>query len=107
MIGDSLPLNNKDVTAKRNALSPYVKGGIGLMIAANVDFLVAYSTAYWATWKSEDRGVYGGYGLWKTWHCTPIHLQDDIVTFNSKQRMDDVVCHEKLADLTFPGKHHS
>ncbi|ELU12937.1 hypothetical protein CAPTEDRAFT_198740 [Capitella teleta] len=97
---DALPSNRQDVSSKRNALSSYVKGGIGLMIAANVDFLVAFSTAYWATWKSEERGVYGGYGLWKMWHCTPV--QDDVVVPGFRTKMDDVVCHEKMADLSFP-----
>ena len=105
---DSLPSNSKDITAKKHSLSSYVKGGIGLMIAANIDMLVAFSTAYWATWKSEERGVYGGYGLWKMWHCAPASQEEEEMdggVLKISAKINDVVCHEKMADFSFPGEH--
>ena len=100
-----LPTNQHDVDSlpvpiRKNGLSSFVKAGVSLLITANVDMLVAFSTSYWTTWTKASTTEHGGYGLWKIWKCTK-HVVSDGVDVKEEE-----ICSDRMADLSFPGKHH-
>ena len=99
----ALPLHKKDVShsidiKETKNPSSFVKAGVGLLTTATVDTLVAFSTSYWATWSKPETGEYGGYGLWKTWHCTRHIVSDGLMD------REEQICNERVIDLSFPGK---
>ena len=96
---------------KKQGVSSFVKGGTALMITAFVDMIVAFSTSHWATWTNEEKAEYGGYGLWKVWHCT---RKEGSTPMPGVQKMlikdlimgdKDADCQEKIVDLSFEGNH--
>src|SRR6218665_2389814 len=116
---ETLPLTTTDVKRKRRShISSFVKGGLGLLVTANVDLIVAFTTGYWATWSRSDTHEYGGHGLWMMWHCSPSAQSIDAAVQRSDAavakgrprntlfypyKYNDADCVEKMADLSFPG----
>ena len=102
-----LPQRTQDLN-KPKPVSSFVKGGIGLLTTALVDMLVAFSTAYWATWshRGEDDVQYGGYGLWKMWHCSyPGTDQTDEELYRRMASLKATRgCSVRMADLKYPGR---
>ena len=106
-IGPSLPPKpNTEILV--NPISSFVKGGIGLMVPATLDMLLAFFTKYWATWANPSRGESGGYGLWVTWNCWE-QVRDTSSAENkmygdNKPRIPRKMCEERWVDASFPGE---